>query len=501
MRAAVAGSISTRRSRTTALPSSSQACSVTTPGAVAPRDHDALGPGRQGDSGLARRSSEPADGERQVGRGPGAAGEAVTGPVASSRSAWTPARPRAAQHAAEVDLVDRRRGERDLLEAGRRELAVLADQLEGDPHLAVAGVGQGEGRGRRPSSRCRRRTTSRRARPATGSHSRTGRSRPTGSTTSTTCDASRPRETLTRSARASRLGATSERSKEVERPPGTRDAAQRGDVDETAAVPDGDVGDGRAPVGVDEGEGRGVLGGRADAGEPALGCRLVAAGGRPGAGARRDEAGCELAAAVDDDVLPLGARRDAVRQGLRCRPRVRRAASARPSRARWCPAGSRRRRAGGRGRPRSTRSSGASVGGVGGRRLLGRSHEGERGDGQQRDERRRGASPARVGGARSRRPAAGRLPGRGGAGLSHRGPPPVGAAGRSGAASTSATRIARPCTTSSTVRHHELRALERRRVERAVDAPGAGRAVLGTGLLEPGGRVEERRDRARRRAR
>ena len=88
IRAAVDGLISMRRSRTTSSPSSSQACSVSTPGAVAPTTTSRLEPAGSAAAASPVTVGPAADRARsseiRVRR------EAVTGPVASTRTACTP---------------------------------------------------------------------------------------------------------------------------------------------------------------------------------------------------------------------------------------------------------------------------------------------------------------------------------------------------------------------------------------------------------------------------
>ena len=174
--------------------------------------------------------------------------------------------------------------------------------------------------------------------------------------------------------------------------------------------------------------------------------------------------------------------------------------SARPTRsgdvaraeARCCRAGGRRRRAAAAGRPRSSgrgarRSGACEVGGV-----VGGAHQPERGDGEQRDRHRQQGQRRRASAGRARRSGGGPA---GTVGCRQSSARPPLRWRTVGAARTSATRIARPWTTSSA--RAPPRAPGRRRadgVERPVDPPGAGAAVLGAGLVEPGGGVEQRRD-------
>ena len=324
---------------------------MSTPGCARARHDEALRARRQRDGRLAgHRRTRRGEGQVAGGLRP-QAGRDRAGRLEAERLDALGGPP--AQHPAQVDLAHRGRREGDLLDARRRELALLADQLERDADLAVAGVGEGEGPvggggahpddvRRRGGRGLRRAATRGRAGRGRRGRARRPRWRPAVRGTRATC-----------TARASRLGVTSERSKEVDPSTGHPDAAQGGDVDQAAAVPHRHVGDGRALVGVDEGQRGGVLRRRAHAGEPALGVGLLAAHGRAGAGPGHHEAGGQVGGAVDDDVLAFAARRDAGVEGLGVvlapDPQRRR----HPRRDRCCRSAGRRRPAAGPGTPRS----------------------------------------------------------------------------------------------------------------------------------------------------
>ena len=219
------------------------------------------------------------------------------------------------------------------------------------------------------------------------------------------------------------------------------------------------------------------------AGEPLVGHRrrAVDRGERGRLRAAGDQAGREVVGAGDHRRAeprrcgrdPAGAHRAAVRPTSRARP-GRRPTPSPPGPRRGCSrrAGPTRCRAGRPGRPPTRTVSGVSTGAFP--------------CGSPRSGCRSSSASAQTTGSTHRQDHVGPEP------APHRRPP---SRSRSvdGAHSTSTTRIASPCRTSSPTRSHE-RGPSRSLAERGrSDLPGAGAAVLGAGLLQPGGRVERGR--------
>ena len=378
IRAAVAGLDSRRgaRGRTTARRPRPRSAGRAPPGGVAPATHQALRAGRAGATAASLVDRRAGDREGQV----AACRErtvAVTGPVAVSRERLDALGGTACADAAAGHLATdagARTGSRRRRRARRSTL--VADQLERDPDLVVAGVGQrracaSAGPVRQPETYDvggglgLRRAASR---------GRAGRG-PTRSSTSSTLAAepAAGRDDLAARGRPG-LGRPRRGRADVERPPGTRDAAQGRDARRARCRPSTVTSATAGPLsGLTRVEDRGVLGAGADAGEPALGRgRLAAATADLAIAARvATRPAAEVGAAVDDDVRRRRRLRDGDadagrRLGVVARPIRER--DRRPRPVTVLRAGPRRRRAAAAGQTSVAAVEGRLVGGrVGGR--------------------------------------------------------------------------------------------------------------------------------------